>query len=94
LHHPSCACQLKRIGEDVREKLDYTPGLFTVERRIRRKWACAKCKTLSQAPVPAQTFEKGIATQACWPTKCWWCQRTAVRNRAFLAFERGLNRGG
>lgn len=30
-----CGCQLKRIGEDVAEKLDYTPGVFTVERHIR-----------------------------------------------------------
>jgi hypothetical protein len=30
-----CGCQLKRIGQDVSEKLDYTPGLFTVERHIR-----------------------------------------------------------
>ena len=57
-----CGCTLKRIGEDVSEKLDYTPGLFTVERHIRGKWACAKCQTLSQAPVPAQIIDKGIPT--------------------------------
>ena len=34
-----CGCQLKRIGEDVSEKLDYVPGEFTVERHIRGKWA-------------------------------------------------------
>ncbi len=57
-----CGCQLKRIGEDVAEKLDYTPGLFTVERHIRGKWACAECETLTQAPVPAQIIDKGIPT--------------------------------
>ena len=57
-----CGCSLKRIGEDVSEKLDYTPGLFTVERHIRGKWACAKCQTLIQAPVPAQIIDKGIPT--------------------------------
>ena len=36
-----CGCQLKRIGEDVTEKLDYTPGVATVERHIRGKWACS-----------------------------------------------------
>ena len=41
-----CGCQLKRIGEDVSEKLDYTPGVFTVERHIRGKWACTQCETL------------------------------------------------
>ena len=49
-----CGCALKRIGEDVSEKLDYTPGVFTVERHVRGKWVCSKCQTLTQAPVPAQ----------------------------------------
>ncbi|MNY24787.1 putative Helix-turn-helix domain of transposase IS66 [compost metagenome] len=30
--HCPCGCALKRIGEDVSEKLDYTPGVFSVER--------------------------------------------------------------
>jgi len=57
-----CGCQLKRIGEDVSEKLDYTPGVFTVEQHIRGKWACTQCQTLIQAPVPAQIIDKGIPT--------------------------------
>ena len=57
-----CGCQLKRIGEDVSEKLDYTPGEFTVERHVRGKWACESCETLIQAPVPAQVIDKGIPT--------------------------------
>ncbi len=39
----ACGCQLERIGEDVCEKLDYTPGVFTVEQHIRGKWVCAQC---------------------------------------------------
>ena len=38
----ACGCALKRFGEDISDKLDYTPGVFTVERHIRGKWACAK----------------------------------------------------
>jgi transposase len=57
-----CGCQLRRIGEDVSEKLDYTPGVFTVERHVRGKWVCARCETLIQAPVPAQVIDKGIPT--------------------------------
>ena len=37
-----CGCTLKRISEDISEKLDYTPDVFTAERHIRGKWACAK----------------------------------------------------
>ena len=58
----ACGCQMKRIGEDVAEKLDYTPGTFTVERHIRGKWACAQCAMLVQAPVPAHVIDKGIPT--------------------------------
>ena len=38
----SCGCHLERIGEDVSEKLDYTPGVFSVERHIRGKWVCRR----------------------------------------------------
>ena len=58
----ACGCQLRRIGEDVAEKLDYTPGSFTVERHIRGKWVCQSCETLIQAPVPAQVIDKGMPT--------------------------------
>jgi transposase len=59
---PGCGCQLKRIGEDVSEKLDYVPGSFTVQRHVRGKWACTRCQTLIQAPVPACVIDKGLAT--------------------------------
>jgi transposase len=58
----ACGCQLKRIGQDGAEKLDYQPGVFTVERHIRGKWVCANCETLIQAPVPAHVIDKGIPT--------------------------------
>lgn len=56
----SCGCALKRIGEDVSEKLDYTPGVFTVEQHICGKWVCDQWETLIQALVPAQIIDKGI----------------------------------
>jgi transposase len=58
----SCGCQLKRIGEDVAEKLDYTPGVFTVERHVRGKWVCTKCETLVQVPLAPHIIDKGIPT--------------------------------
>jgi transposase len=62
----ACGCQMKRIGEDVAEKLDYTPGTFTVERHIRGKWACAQCETLVQAPVSAHVIDAS-RPRACSP---------------------------
>jgi transposase len=58
----TCGCALKRIGEDVAEKLDYQPGVFSVERHVRGKWVCTKCQTLVQAPVAAHIIDKGIPT--------------------------------
>jgi transposase len=60
--HCACGCALQRIGEDVAEKLDCAPGVFTVERHVRGKWACRRCQTLIQAPVAPHVIDKGIPT--------------------------------
>ena len=57
-----CGCAMKRIGEDVAEKLDYVPGVFTVERHVRGKWVCVTCETLVQEPVAPHIIDKGIPT--------------------------------
>ncbi|WP_254790057.1 IS66 family transposase [Variovorax sp. OV329] len=68
IHHEpentTCGCgeTLQRIGEDVAEKLDYQPGVFTVERHIRGKWVCRCCEKITQAPVPAHVIDKGVPT--------------------------------
>ena len=64
---PGCGQPMQRIGQDVAEKLDYQPGVFTVERHVRGKWACRCCSQrgegrLLQAPVPAHVIEKGLPT--------------------------------
>jgi transposase len=70
IHHEpdntTCGCgqAMKRMGQDVAEKLDYQPGVFTVERHIRGKWVCSCCERLVQAPVPAHVIDKGMPTSA------------------------------
>jgi transposase len=75
IHHEpedtTCGCgqPMQRMGQDVAEKLDYQPGVFTVERHIRGKWVCSCCQQkgdgrLVQAPVPAHVIDKGIPTSA------------------------------
>ena len=65
-HEPAqtecCGQAMRRIGEDVAEKLDYQPGVFTVHRHVRGKWVCACCQSLKQAPVEAHIIDKGIPT--------------------------------
>ena len=57
-----CGTPMQRIGEDVAEKLDYQPGVFTVERHIRGKWVCKCCETITQAPVAPHVIDKGLPT--------------------------------
>lgn len=52
----SCCCQMKRIGEDMAEKLEYVPGVLSVERHIRSArhgtslLACSTQYTLTPRP--------------------------------------------
>jgi transposase len=57
-----CGTPMQRIGEDVAEKLDYQPGVFTVERHIRGKWVCKCCERITQAPVAPHVIDKGLPT--------------------------------
>lgn len=71
-HEPedtTCGCgqPLQRIGEDVAEKLDYQPGVFTVERHVRGKWVCKCCSQrgegrIVQAAVAPHVIDKGLPT--------------------------------
>ena len=66
-HEPdstTCGCgqAMQRIGQDVAEKLDYVPGVFTVERHVRGKWVCKCCEKLVQAPVAPHIIDKGLPT--------------------------------
>jgi Transposase and inactivated derivatives len=58
----ACGCQFKLLRDEVSEKLDYIPGVFTVERHIRGVWACPGCESITQAPMPPYVIDKGLAT--------------------------------
>ena len=56
-HAAPCACracggQLRPLGEDITEILDYVPGSFRVVRHVRPKLSCRACETIAQAPAP------------------------------------------
>ena len=63
----ACGCVLERIGEDVAEKLDYTPGVFTVERHVRGKWVCAHCETLYRLRWRRTSSTRASRRRGCWP---------------------------
>ena len=65
-HEPqdtTCGCgqAMKRIGEDVAEKLDYQPGVFSVERHVRGKWVCACCETTRPSPSACARHRQGAS---------------------------------
>ena len=80
------------------EKLDYVPGVFSVERHIRGKWACAQCETLIQAPVGAHAIDKGIPSTgllaqvlvAKFEDHLSLYRQEAIFGRAGLAIPRSL----
>ncbi len=51
-HCPDCGGQLRSIGEDVSEVLEYVPASFKVIRHVRPKLACKGCDKLIQASAP------------------------------------------
>jgi len=67
-----CACgdEMIQIGEEVSEKLDYTPAKLQVIRNVRLKYACRTCEgvddpgpTVKIAPPVVQLIPKSIATE-------------------------------
>ncbi|MBV8123291.1 MAG: IS66 family transposase [Paucibacter sp.] len=55
-----CGQPMKRIGEDVSEKLDIVPAKFFVHRHIYGKWACRCCQLLRQEPAEPDVVDGGI----------------------------------
>jgi transposase len=53
---------MKRIGEEVAEKLEFVPGVFTVDRHIRGKWVGVKCEMIHLVSVDPHVIDKGIPT--------------------------------
>jgi transposase len=56
-----CGGELKALGEDVAEMLEYVPASFRVIRQVRPKLACARCDAIVQAPAPSRPIARGMA---------------------------------
>lgn len=59
-----CGCGQPKtcLGEDVTEKLEYTPASFYVAATSRPKYACPHCHAgVVQAPAPPQAVERSLA---------------------------------
>jgi transposase len=58
---PDCGGELKHLGEDISEILEYVPARFKVIRQVRPKLACACCERIVQAEAPSRPIERGMA---------------------------------
>src|SRR6185312_7034293 len=75
-HEPestTCRCgqAMKRIGQDVAEKLDYVPGVFTVERHVRGKWSAPNARRWSRHLLPRTSSTRDCPRPGFW-RRCWW----------------------
>lgn len=57
--HCACGGQLRMIGEDVTEELEYIPGRFVVNRIVRPRMTCTGCEKIVQAALPSRPIERG-----------------------------------
>lgn len=58
---PACGKQMRPLGEDVSEVLDFLPSFFKVIRHVRPKLACGHCAKVVQQPAPSRPIARGMA---------------------------------
>jgi transposase len=45
--------EMRTVGEDVTDVLDYVPGHYEVIRHIRPAFSCRRCESTVQTPMPS-----------------------------------------
>ena len=58
---PDCGGELRKLGEDVSEILEYVPAQFKVIRHVRPKLSCTGCDCIVQASAPSRPIARGLA---------------------------------
>jgi transposase len=58
---PDCGSELKHLGENISEMLEYVPASFMVIRQVREKLACGRCDKIVQAEAPSRPIARGTA---------------------------------
>src|SRR4051812_48211914 len=61
----SCPCcgsaKLSKLGEDITETLEVIPRQWKVIQRVREKFSCRSCETITQPPAPFHVTPGGFA---------------------------------
>lgn len=61
----SCSCcgtEMKKVSEDISEKLHYQPAVCTVHRYIRPVYSCQSCERMKAEPMPSHPIPKCSVT--------------------------------
>ena len=58
---PQCQGELRKLGEDISEMLEYVPASFRVTRHVRTKLSCTRCDCIVQGEAPSRPIERGVA---------------------------------
>jgi transposase len=58
---PACGGELRALGEDSSEMLEYVPGHLKVIRHVRPKLSCKACQKIVQPAAPSRPIERGLA---------------------------------
>src|SRR6516164_1988276 len=53
--------RLRKLGEDLTEKLEVIPRQWKVIQHVREKFTCRDCEKISQAPAPFHVLARGWA---------------------------------
>ncbi len=56
---PECGKAMRKIGEDITEKLSVQPAVFSVKRHRYPKYACHACQSIHQAPSAPSIIDGG-----------------------------------
>jgi len=56
---PQCGGEVRAMGEDKSEVLEYVPGHFKVIEHVRPKVSCRRCEAIHQASPPVLPIERG-----------------------------------
>ena len=59
-HCPHCQDELRHIGEEISERLEYVPASLYVIEEVCQKYACKKGCTMVTAQKPMQPIDKGL----------------------------------
>ena len=55
----TCGKSMRRMGEDVRDILDFVPGRFVVRRHVCEKFSCRDCGLIVEGILPTVPIDKG-----------------------------------